>query len=249
MRTKVLITTNDFSQSTKEEMWRIYHGYYNYEKDYFMQRIAKNNYYAFYIHDGELVGFTGLKINHKKIGGRKVFLIYFGQTVITNGFRGKSLIPITGFKLFLKFWDKFIFSEMYFWADTLCYKPYLVFAKTLDEYYPSYKTPNSKRIKQVIDFIGETHYPDSYDSSTGTVVKNINLVRDPSSVIREADLQDPDIRFYEQANPHYNIGRGLITLGPGNRKNLKLLLYRYLKSMFFTKPARRLQQAFARVRS
>ena len=247
MQTKVLITTNQLSESTKEEMWRIYESYYNYERSAFMARIVKNNYYAFYIHNEELVGFTGLKIDDVQFNNRKVFLIYFGQTIILDGFRGKSLIPITGFKLFLKFWNKFLFSEMYFWADALCYKPYLVFAKTLDEYFPSYKSPLSKEAKEVIDYIGHTHYADSYDPGTGTVRKDLNLVRDPASVIKEKDRQDPDIRFFEEANPDHPSGRGLITLGPGNAKNIKLLLYRYIRS-FYQKPKYQLQQALAKIR-
>lgn len=248
METKVLITDNNLSESTKEAMWNIYHHYYHYDKDSFMARIKRNNYYSFYVHNDELVGFTGLKIDDAKVNSKNIFLIYFGQTIILNDFRGKSLIPLTGFKLFMMFWKKFLFSEMYFWADTLCYKPYLVFAKTLDEYYPSYQQATPKSVKSVIDYIGRTHYQDSYDATTGTVRKDINLVRDPSSVITAYDRLDPDIRFYEEANPDHPQGRGLITLGPGNAKNVKRLLCRYLKSIFYTKPAKQLQRAFARVK-
>ena len=146
------------------------------------------------------------------------------------------------------FWKKFLFSSVYFWADTLCYKPYLVFAKTLDEYYPSYQQATPKSVKTIIDYIGQTHYKENYDAPTGTVKKEINLVRDPSSVITDRDRLDPDIRFYEQANPHHPQGRGLITLGPGNIKNVRLIVYRFLKSIFYPSPAKRLQRAFARVK-
>lgn len=212
-------------------MWQIYHKYYHYDKASFMDRIHKNNYYSFYIHNDIMVGFTGLRINDFKFEGKNTFLIYFGQIIILNEFRGKSLIPVTGFKLFLKFWRSFLFSKTYFWADTLCYKPYLVFAKTLEVCYPSYKQITPAPIKRLIDHIGETHYGETYEQATGTVIKDKKLVKDPASIIRSGDTVDPDVRFFAQANPHHEEGRGLITLGPATRRNMIKIMNRFLKKV------------------
>jgi len=229
---KVQIVTNDFSAATKEEMWTVYSKFYDYTKEYFMQRIEKNNYFSMYTVDGKIVGFTGLRIDRTRINGRKRLLIYFGQTIIDHAYRGKSLIPTTGAKLCLRYLPEILTSKTYFWADCLTYKAYLVFAKTLEQYYPTYKEELSPDAKSVIDFIGQRHYSDTYCPSTGTVKKDTVVVNDSSTTrIPMKYRQDQDIRFFTKANPLFMEGHGLITLGPVNLTNFGILMKRLFQKV------------------
>lgn len=229
---KVQIVSNAFSTATKEEMWTVYSKYYDYSKDYFMQRINKNNYFSLYTFDSKIVGFTGLRIDRPRIKGKRHLLIYFGQTIIDKAYRGKSLIPTTGAKLCLRYFPEILTTKTYFWADCLTYKAYLVFAKTLEQYYPSYKEPLSSNAKAIIDFIGQKHYVDSYCSKTGTVRKETMVVHDTTTQIPMKYRQDPDILFYTQANPLFMEGHGVITLGPVNLTNFGILMKRLLQKVF-----------------
>ncbi len=141
MNTKidVNIIANNLSQDTKEQMWQVYKRYYHYTKSDFMERVAKNNYYSFYTVGKKIVGFTGLRINRSKVYGQSQFLVYFGQTVVHEDYRGQSLIPVTGAKLCMKFWKEILYSKVYFWADALTHKAYLGFAYTVKAMYPSRK--------------------------------------------------------------------------------------------------------------
>lgn len=220
------ITSNDLSHETKEAMWAIYQPYYHYEKETFLARFVKNNHYALYYSEGTLVGFTGLRINHIKIEHQKHFLIYFGQTVVTQGFRGKGLIRMTGMKLIRQYWKEILLSKAWFWADALSYKAYLVFAKNLKEYYPTRQYATPAAVQKVFDFIGETHYGETYDPSTGTVCKTVKYVADPTTVIRAEDQKDLDVAFYAKSNPNNQQGHGLITLGPISLANVIRLIKR-----------------------
>ena len=127
--------------------------------------------------------------------------MYFGQTVIKSEFRGKSLIPLTGAKLCLKYWKDLLLGNAYFWADSLTYKAYLVFAKTLDEYYPSYKYQTPKSIKDLFDNIGQKYYGDTYCPQSGTVKKDTVFVKDPTVRITRKYQLDADINFFVNAKP------------------------------------------------
>lgn len=229
---KVIIVPNHIDEATREEMWSIYQSYYNYTKEEFLTKMGKNNYYSFYINNGKIVGFTGLRINQILVKGKKVFLMYFGQTVIEKAYRGKSLIPLTGFKLCVKFARQILTSRSFWWADTLTYKAYLVFAKTLDTCYPSRKQETPSDVKAVIDQIGQIYYEDTYMPERGTVRKNTKFVADPTAEISQKVLVDPDIAFYTKANPNYAKGDGLITLGEINFRHFKILLGRTIKNIF-----------------
>ena len=123
-------------------------------------------------------------------------------------------------KLIRKFWKQILFAKAWFWADALSYKAYLVFAKNLTEYYPTRQYATPQAVQEVVDFIGETHYGDSYCSKTGTVHKSVKYVADPSVSICQHDKQDPDVSFYAQANPKSQQGHGLLTLGPISARNV-----------------------------
>jgi RimJ/RimL family protein N-acetyltransferase len=226
---QVTITTNELSEATKEEMWQVYHKYYHYSREYFMQRIHRNNYFSFYTIDGRIIGFTGLRINRTEVHDKECLMIYFGQTIIDQKYRGKALIPRTAVKLFLKYWKDLIRGRIYVWADALTYKAYLVFAKTLKEYYPTYRTVMPAHVKALINFVGDEYYGETFCRDTGTVQKDTVFVNDPTTRIDPRQETDQDVLFYAQSNPDYINGHGLITLAPMTGENYLYLIWKCIR--------------------
>ena len=58
MDLQVVIRDNQLSQELKDKMWEVYQPYYSYTKEYFMDRVAKNNYYSFYKNGSQVGTFT-----------------------------------------------------------------------------------------------------------------------------------------------------------------------------------------------
>lgn len=229
---KVSIVGNELNPALKEEMWEVYSKYYDYSKAYFMERMEKNNFFSLYTVEEKIIGFTGLRINRTTINGKKRLLFYFGQTIIDADYRGNSLIPTTGAKLCLMYLPEILRSKTYFWADCLTYKAYLVITKTLENGYPSYKNNQAGDEKDVVDYIGRTHYGNTYCPQTGTVRKDNLVVNDTNTQIPFKYRQDPDINFYVKANPLYIEGHGLIALGPVDFTNFTILLKRLVQKTF-----------------
>ena len=188
-----------------------------------------NSHYAVFTCGGDVVGFSGLRIDRVSIGGVRRLLIYFGQVVIDEPFRGKSLIPMVAAKLCMKYWKDLLFTRLYFWADCLTYKAYLIFAKTIDQCYPTYRYAMPADHREIIHYIGNKYYRDSYNPASGTVHKDRKLVCDPAARIARKYTQDKDILFFTKANPLHTEGHGLLTLAPMNRCNLRMLFARYIR--------------------
>lgn len=235
---KVTISGNALTTTIKEEMWALYRRYYHYDKDYFMKRIHRNNYFSFYTVNNKIVGFTGLRINRTEIDDRQCLLIYFGQTIVDQDYRGRSLIPRTGAKLMIRYWKDLIRGNLFVWADALTYKAYLVFAKSLEEYYPCYQTATPSRVRKLINFVGHEYYEDTFDASSGTVRKDTVFVNDPTTFINREEEQDLDVLFYAGANPDYINGHGLITIAPMHSKNYLILLAKCAQRLLFRKKKR-----------
>ncbi|GJM34802.1 MAG: hypothetical protein DHS20C18_38030 [Saprospiraceae bacterium] len=237
-RIQVTITSTELTEATREEMWKLYRKYYHYSRESFMQRISLNNYFSFYTVDGRIAGFTGLRINRTEVDNRQCLLIYFGQTIIGQEYRGNSLIHRTATKLCLQYWKDIVLGRVFVWADALTYKPYLAFAKTVTEYYPSYRTITPDYIQQLINFVGEEYYGETFCPETGTVKKDKIFVNDPTTLIDPMTERDLDVLFYLAINPKYTLGHGLITLTPMHGKNYLKVVFKCLKKIFFRKKKR-----------
>ena len=230
MKTTVkIVEQQELCATQKESMWKIYKNFYHYSKNYFMERTQQNTHFALYIRDGKIGGFTGLRINTIKLGGKHRFLIYYGQTIVPWGFSGTTLLPLTATKLIFKFWKELIFHDAWFWYDSLTYKAYLISAKSLAEYYPNFRSPGPVQAKQIVNFIGHHYYGKHYNPKTGTVSKSKNFVKQKRRTIYERLLKDQDIAFYAKANPGHTEGYGLLTYSPINFKNIYALVSGSLK--------------------
>ena len=124
---------------------------------------------------------------------------------------------------------------VYIWCDSLTYKPYLGFANSTKNYYPSYKGPTPPKIKAIMDKLGVHYYGQHYDQATGTVHKAANIVSDPSSIITEEDRNNPDIDFFARVNPGYMEGRGLLTIVPASLPNFLFCAQKCLKRLMFAR--------------
>ncbi len=175
----IQVCTNALQEEVISEMWNIYAPYYHYSAESFRARIQKNTHYALYWAGSKLVGFTGLRIQKTKVEGKRFLTIYFGQTVVTDGERGKGLINRTGLKIVSMFCRSFLTRRVVFWADALTYRAYLVFAKNLVDCYPAAGQLLSKPMQRLRDFLGQTNYGDRYCTNTGTVRTDWFLVRAP----------------------------------------------------------------------
>ncbi|MEO1260495.1 MAG: hypothetical protein AAFZ15_16990 [Bacteroidota bacterium] len=236
MKTSIkFLPINKINNSLKNNMWDIYKKYYSYSETYFKQRITKNTHFAFFYEGKQLVGFTGLRINKIKVANKKTLLLYFGQAVIETKYRSKNLLARMSIIIGRKyFWD-LLFSDGYCWCDTISFKSYLFFAKSMAEFYPTYREETPIKEELVIFNIGETFYPDSFSPMSGTVKKEKNYVNDPAAIITKRHLSSPDINFYATANPGYAQGHGLITIVPMSIKNLMHLVRKSIKKQILRK--------------
>lgn len=222
-----LIPAREITPAQRQRMWTVYQPYYHYTQNQFMERFDRNTHYALYHQGNRLVGFTGLRIETVALAGRPNLLIYFGQTVVEAETRGQGLITRTGLLLFRKYWKNILSGRAYFWADSLTYRAYLVFAKNLEEYYPS-RRPMPDGVEVLRNHIGQQYYGERFCPQTGTIKKDTYLLQDPSVQICTNKLQDPEIRFFQEANPLYTEGHGLLTLAPIHFRNLWTMVKKVL---------------------
>lgn len=203
------------------QMFAIYQKSYNISEKAFRDKMNTIDSYALYFtSENKLVGFTGIRKKAIDIEKDRYKAYYIGQTIILPEYRGKSLIQRTIVRLFINHYLKNPFRKVIVWNDSLSYRPYLVMAKGLKQFYPSPHPIASEKLRAVRNALGTIYYGDTFCPMTGIVSKKSAVLSPAELAISAEKLADPYVQFYVNQNPKYYEGNGLITLCPANLRNL-----------------------------
>ena len=226
MKIKLKISNSNLSQEQKEAMWATYCKYYDCEKAYFMSRIAQHNYFILFLRNEEIIGFTGIKKDVIKNGNTKNTVVGLAMTVIDKEYRNKALIQRAVYKVYQREFIQNPFRNIFVWSVAATYKPYLVFAKGMEIFYPNVDVNMPEEYKMLKKTICEKHF-EEYNLDKNLVYIKGFKVTDSSVLINEEkdETVDKDILYYKSL---YFSGRhienreikGVLTLAPMNINNL-----------------------------
>lgn len=218
--------------TARAAMWALYAPHHDIDRASFAAKLAGLDEVALFTAraDGRLVGFCGLRCR-VFVGddGRRRAAFYMGLTFIDRRWRSHALIPRMVIQRMLVPWLTRAHDGLYFWSDCLTYRPYLVMARNLREYYPSRHRATPAEIDALLAAIGRAHYGDDFDAARGIVRKAKVTLHATERGISPADLDDPDIRFYLERNRDYADGDGMLALCPATLGNLAHYLVRRLR--------------------
>lgn len=215
-----------------DDMWRLYAPHHNADEDLFRRRArADLDLFAQFRRrrDGELVGFTGLRLWRGRLSTGTVSAMYVGQSFIAEAYRGHDLIQRTVIAMLLRAWARRPWERIFFWADCLSFRPYLLAARNLECIYPHPQRPTPADISELIDALGERYYGASFDRHHGVVRKAGPLLHEHVATIPGAMLHDPFIAFFAARNPGHARGDGLLAVYPGTPGNLRFFVARRLR--------------------
>lgn len=249
-----IISPESLSDSQIQRMCDLYvpHHHISYEKCEHRIRAGFDRIILYISPNGEIVGFNGIRRRIHKVKGfiRPLKAIYLGQLYIDGTYRGQHPLHSAMLKLMVP--DKFLrpWLKPIIWADSITYKPYLLVARCTKEFYPGPDAPTPQAFQNLIQHLGKTYYPDTFDSESGTVIKPANLIKEHVAPIKQAHLRKPYIRYYAEANPGYMQGNGLIMAFPFNWKNTifitkQLLRFKFRRRLSRSPLSRRLRHMLA----
>ena len=105
--------------------------------------------------------------------------------------------------------------------DTFSYKSYLVLARNLGEFWPRRDRPTPPDIRGFIDKLAREHYGSDWSRDTGVVRRSGYKQLRPKTAPIDGKLRsDPDVSFFEAANPGHRKGGMLVCLAPLTALNL-----------------------------
>lgn len=211
-----LYEVNKLTPKHIEGMWVLFEQYYtDIEYSRFMSDLNGKSHVILLEDDKRVIGFTTIKTRDLTHEGRKVKVIFSGDTIVHRDYWGQRWLQ----RAFFLFAVRTYFSNpgraLYWHLISKGYKTYCLMSRGFNDYWPRHDaaTPAFERSlmsRLSRDMFGNCWKPElgviRFDASLGSLKADI-------APITEADRWHADIRFFEQANPGHINGDELCCLG------------------------------------
>jgi hypothetical protein len=205
-----------------EEIWALTARYVDTPRQHYESKLlALPEVGLWRVRGGELAGLVSLQVRPVVWQGRTRIIIFTSSVVADERFRGRNLVLRTGLRLLVREKLRRPFAEAYWFFDTFSYKSYLILARNLGEFWPRRDRATPPRTRAFIDSLANERYGADWNQNRGVVHRSGYKHLRPETAPIDASLRsDPDVRFFEAANPGHREGDMLVCLAPLTVRNL-----------------------------
>lgn len=170
---------------------------------------------------GALVGLAGIDAYPVRWRGWPRTVIFTSSVVTDERFRGRNLVLRTGLQVLLRETLRRPWATAYWFFDTFSYKSYLVLARNLREFWPRRDRVTPPDVAAFFDELASKRYGADWNRETGVVRRSGYKRLLPGTAPVDGTVSsDPDVRFFEAANPGHREGDMLVCLAPLSAGNL-----------------------------
>lgn len=173
--------------------------------------------------EGELQGFSTLKVYRETLGGKARSILYSGDTVINPSYWGGFELP--------RLWGAYAFSlmehersrECYWFLMTKGYKTYRFLPVFFNEFFPCFEDSSNPELSVVRDEFAARLFTQHYDPAAGVISfggKRDHL-RQGVADIEPARLKDPHVSHFLKLNPEWELGDELACIASLRESNFK----------------------------
>ena len=165
--------------------------------------------------DGTLRGFSTLQSYDMEVGGRRIRVVYSGDTIIHPDYWGQTALHRAFFWHSLRQKLTHPLTPLYWFLITKGYKTYLLLSRNFPEHWPRRELPIPNWQQQIIDCLARAKFGPAYHAERGVIrfEHPAGRLRDGVAPIDNKLLDDPDIRFFVGRNPGHSSGDELCCLG------------------------------------
>jgi hypothetical protein len=212
----VLRRSDTLSPAELDEIWKVTERYIETDRAIYEGKLRALPEVALWrTRSGDLVGLVSLDVYRVDWQGRRSLIFFTSSVVIDERFRGRNLVLRTGVRAYLREKLKRPWEPAFWFFDTFSYKSYLILPRNLAEFWPRVNVQTPPDVARFIDHLARRRYGDDWSSTTGVVRRSGHKrLRATTAPIDASELSDPDVRFFERANPGHRDGDMLVCIAP-----------------------------------
>ena len=170
---------------------------------------------------GEIVGFSTQARLRIPLPDRAVVALFSGDTIVSREHRGSFETAREICRYFRKALRDFPGDEVYWVLICKGWRTYRVLRLFFKDYEPRAGATRPSALAPVADAFGSAHYPGLYQSSTRLIVfrGEAQRIRPGSAETIDHRRLDPDMLFFDRANPDHERGIELVCVAPIREDN------------------------------
>lgn len=163
---------------------------------------------------GRLAGFSTIRLTEETLEGRRVEVLFSGDTAIHPDFWGSKLLQ-RAFGLFVvRRRLRHPFRPIFWLLISKGYRTYLLLVNHFPRSFPRFDhTPSDERAG-FLSRLAERWWPDAWDSTRGILKfpERHDFVRTDLAPIDDEVLANPHVRYFVERNPGHAQGNELVCL-------------------------------------
>ena len=214
--------SRSLSPAELDEIWALTERYVDTPRQHYEQKLlALPEVSLWRARGGALVGLAGLHVYPVAWRARTRIVIFTSSVVTDERFRGRNLVLRSGLQVLVREKLRRPLATAYWFFDTFSYKSYLVLARNLREFWPRRERAIPPDTLAFIDELASDRYGPDWNRETGVVRRSGHKRLRPATAPIDGTLSsDPDVNFFQVANPGHGEGDMLVCLAPLTVGNL-----------------------------
>lgn len=215
------VTVSALGPGQREAMWALLQAHYDgVARAQFEADLAEKSH-VILLSDrarGELRGFSTLRCYTHEVAGRRLAVLYSGDTIIAREHWGQTALQRAWLASAMQLKLRCPRLPTYWFLTTKGYKTYLLLSRNFPEHWPRHDLSTPPWQRAVIDALAGEKFGAAYRPELGLLRREATSgvpcrLKTEVAPIRAADLRHPDIRFFQQQNPGYAGGDELCCIG------------------------------------
>jgi len=171
-----------------------------------------------------LQGFTTMQLFDFQFNNKHVKIIYSGDTVISEDFRGEMELMRAWWQFLCKIQQKNETVDIYWMLISKGWRTYKLLPIFFKKFYPNKKNETPADFQYFIDDLGAFKFPAEYKNGL-LVPHSPDYLKNGKNDVPSHRGNDSDIQFFLEKNPHFYKGNELLCvtkLHPNNLTNIGL---------------------------
>ena len=213
----------DLNTRDREQMFQLLSSHYlGVSRDTFERDLAaKEHVILLRSGEGEIAGFSTQVRFRMALPDRSVVAVFSGDTIVGERHRGTFETAQQICRYFRRALSDYSGEEIYWLLICKGWRTYRVLRLFFKDYAPRQNAADPSVFHEIADAFGASKYPARYDPATRLIVfpSETQRIRPGSSEAIDPRRFDPDMRFFESANPQHERGNELVCVAPIREDN------------------------------
>ena len=178
----------------------------------------------------ELVGFTSLLIYTRKWQGKKIRIVYSGDTVVAREHWGQQALAFTWITRMGEIKSAEPHCPLYWFVIVKGHRTYKYLPTFGKSFYPHWSEARPD-LKKLADALATEKFGEEYNQETGVVEfsRSQGHLRDEIAYPTAEEMSKESVQYFLKANPNYLQGHELVCLCELEEENMKPLTKRIFR--------------------